>query len=193
MKNIILFLVKESNLHTFKACDPKTFFEEFRTYKRFDVAEALPFDQSCNLFINDEGFVKLPRQSNGDFFNILLNGVSAEETLENFLKVDTLTFPSHMSKENTHLFAFYDTDIEEFKKTPKLFTLMSKAITKNKKNNLIGFGDVISLRIYKEPASPILYMANIPKSLSLFVEINQELITFFATSNVKASAVEEIK
>ena len=185
MDNIILFLVNESVLKKFKDFTPEEFFGESNSYKGIKFSEKLSTEGNHSLFINGDGFKTLPNPNNINFFEEFKKFEPAKTTVEKILGKDPETFNKIESEQPVHLFAFYESDIEEYKKNANIFQIMARYVKNEKRENKAQKTACVSLRIYKEEQAPIAYVANIPDKVSLFFNINKNLITYYGNENIE--------
>lgn len=185
MDKIILFLVNESVLRKFKDFSPDVFFGESNPYKGIQFSEKLSTEESHCFFINGEGFQTLKNSNNIDFFEEFKKFEPAKATVEKILGKDPETFNKIESEQPVHLFAFYESDIEEYKKNANIFQIMARYVKNEKRESKAQKTACVSLRIHKEEQAPFAYIANIPDKVSLFLNINKNLITYYGNENIQ--------
>lgn len=189
MKKIILVAIKDLYISKLKNVNSNDFWNYIEghhsTYKEVFVSKKLLSEETYNIFLNDEGFSYLDVNHKHKFFDLFKDGIPSDECASEMLNKPYSSFEKRIGEEAIHLFALYEGDIEEYRKEDDIFQKMNKFVTKNKRDNKIVEGDSISARIFKEPDSPLTYLANIPKNRALCIDVSNDLITFFGNKNIQ--------
>lgn len=190
MNNIIFFTIKDSYVKHLKSIFVSDFWELFSNKEHYmkdtiKVSERLDSKKTYNFLINNSGFTSFEPHENGKFFDLFSEGnISAEQAISDMMRVPYSSFEKIKNEDGVHLFAMYENDIEPFREDDLLFKKLSKVISSNKKDNKIGDGDIISARLFKENELPFTYLAYIPKDKALWIDVSNELITFFGQKNI---------
>lgn len=190
MKKIIFFTIKDSYVKHLKSIFVSDFWELFSDKNHYmkdtiKVSEKLDSKQTYDFVVNNSGYTYFTPHENGKFFDLFKEGVvSAEQAISDMIRAPYSSFERIKNEDSVHLFAMYEDDIEGFREDDLLFKKLSKLISSNKKDNKIADGDIISARLFKENELPFTYLAYIPKDKALWIDVSNELITFFVQKNI---------
>lgn len=190
MKNIIFFTIKDSYVKHLKSIFVSDFWGLFSDKEHYmkdtiKVSERLDSKLTYDFVVNDSGYTYFEPHENGKFFDLFKEGkVSAEQAISDMIRVSYSSFEKIKNEDGIHLFAMYEDDIEAFREDDLLFKKLSKVISSNKKDNKIADGDIISARLFKENELPFTYLAYIPKDKALWIDVSNDLITFFGQKNI---------
>jgi len=190
MKNIIFFTIKDSYVKHLKSIFVSDFWELFSDKEHYmkdtiKVSERLDSKLTYDFVVNDSGYTYFEPHGNGKFFDLFKEGkVSAEQAISDMIRASYSSFEKIKNEDGIHLFAMYEDDIEAFREDDLLFKKLSKVISSNKKDNKIADGDIISARLFKENELPFTYLAYIPKDKALWIDVSNDLITFFGQKNI---------
>lgn len=190
MKKIIFFTIKDSYVKHLKSIFVSDFWELFSDKNHYmkdtiKVSEKLDSKQTYDFVVNNSGYTYFTLHENGKFFDLFKEGeVSAEQAISDMIRAPYSSFEKIKNEDSVHLFAMYEDDIEGFREDDLLFKKLSKVISSNKKDNKIADGDIIITRLFKENELPFTYLAYIPKDKALWIDVSNELITFFGQKNI---------
>lgn len=190
MKNIIFFTIKDSYVKHLKSIFVSDFWKLFSDKNHYmkdtiKVSEKLDSKQTYDFVVNNSGYTYFKPHENGKLFDLFKEGeVSAEQAISDMIRAPYSSFEKIKNEDGVHLFAMYEDDIEAFRDDDLLFKKLSKLISSNKKDNKIIDGDIISARLFKENELPFTYLAYIPKDKALWIDVSNNLITFFGQKNI---------
>lgn len=190
MKNIIFFTIKDSYIKHLKSIFVSDFWELFSDNDHYmkdtiKVSERLDSKETYDFVVNNSGYTYFEPHDNGKFFDLFKEGkVSAELAISDMMRTPYSSFEKIKNEDGIHLFAMHEDDIEAFREDDLLFKKLSKVISSNKKDNKITDGDIISARLFKENELPFTYLAYIPKDKALWIDVSNNLITFFGQKNI---------
>lgn len=186
--NTILFIVKDNDLHVLKSFDPEDFFNEYQkdpeqSHRRVLFSSKISHDSLSSMVINGNGFTYL-HHNDFDLFEAFKEDLPTDESATALMGKPYDDYPQKASSSGVHLFAFSESDIEDYKKDKSLFNRVVAHAKKLKLESTIVDNDFISARILNIKESPITYLAYIPKEYALWLQVNKQLITFCANKNI---------